>query len=55
LQLSRIFKWFRSDFEDGGGLLSCIAKYAEPDVALEITQGCVEVECLDCDWSLNGT
>lgn len=50
LQLSSIFKWFRTDFEGGAGSLQAfVARYAEPAPAAN-----ARIDFLSYDWSLNG-
>jgi len=54
--LSRIFKWFRDDFEaDAGSLLGYVKRYvADADLARELELVPYRVEFLEYDWNLNG-
>jgi hypothetical protein len=54
LRLSRIFKWFREDFEVSSSLQAFVAAYAPPAVASALQAEEVRVEFLQYDWSLNG-
>jgi hypothetical protein len=54
-EVSRIFKWFRSDFErDGRTLGEAIAPYAEPAAAEVLRKKGLRLGFLGYDWSLNG-
>jgi hypothetical protein len=54
-EVSRIFKWFRSDFErDGRTLGEYIAQYAEPAAAEVLRKKGRRPGFLGYDWSLNG-
>jgi hypothetical protein len=52
--VSRIFKWFAEDFNDG--VLNFYLKYASGDLKrkLEAKPGGIKVKYLSYDWSLNG-
>ena len=53
--LSRIFRWFREDFESRGGSLAFAARHA-PEVDrrwIEDHRGRVEIDYFDYDWTLN--
>jgi len=52
LYLSPIFKWFRKDFQQTGGILPFIKKYVPENVASAIS-GNSKIEWLTYDWSLN--
>ncbi|GIW55672.1 MAG: DUF547 domain-containing protein [Nitrospiraceae bacterium] len=54
--LSRIFKWFREDFEAAAGSLPAyVARYVtDADLANDLTAAPYTIEFLDYDWSLNG-
>lgn len=56
-RLSKIFKWFREDFESAAGSVqSYIAKFIEdPRSAQLLRDGSLDVRYLEYDWSLNGT
>lgn len=55
LYVSRIFKWFKEDFNDD--IAGFIIQYADPPLkaALEAGAGRIEIEYLDYDWGLNGS
>lgn len=56
-ELSRIFEWYRGDFEAASGSVeSYVARYLDdPELARALRRGDYEVRWLDYDWSLNGT
>lgn len=47
-KLSKIFKWYDSDFKQYGGVLNFIAKYSTKNINTKS-----KIEYLDYDWSLN--
>jgi len=55
LYVSRIFKWFKEDFNKD--ILGFFLKYAKGQLkeGLEAGKGSVKIKYLDYDWSLNGT
>jgi hypothetical protein len=55
--LSKIFKWFREDFEAAAGSVqSYVARHIDDPRAVQaLRDGRLEVRYLDYDWSLNGT
>ncbi len=55
--LSKIFKWFREDFEAAAGSVqSYVAEFIDdPRAAQSLRDGRLDVRYLDYDWSLNGT
>jgi len=54
LWLSRIFKWFREDFEPQGGVLEAAARYAAPAERRWLEQHPeARLRYLDYDWRLN--
>ncbi|HEY0095029.1 MAG TPA: DUF547 domain-containing protein, partial [Archangium sp.] len=54
-EVSRIFKWYRGDFErDGRTLGESIARYAEPAQAEVLRKLGSRPGFLDYDWGLNG-
>ena len=55
--ISKIFDWFRADFERAAGSVQkYLASYvADPEAALHLARDGFEVRYLDYDWSLNGT
>lgn len=55
LRLSRIFDWFREDFERAAGSpVAFAARYLPAKDAAAVEVGPVTVEHVDYDWSLNG-
>jgi len=54
LLLSRIFKWFRDDFDDRGGVLAVAARHGPPEARrwLELNPE-PRIAYLDYDWGLN--
>jgi hypothetical protein len=53
LKLSKIFDWYKSDFDDwGGGVLKVVEKFG-PDTARAAIKKGGHVEYLDYDWGLN--
>ncbi len=54
--LSKIFKWFESDFAGAAGsVLGYVARYVDdPELAKDLTQPGYRIEYLEYDWSLNG-
>lgn len=64
IEISKIFDWYRADFESGWhdwhSLNQFLAHYADsladtPEAKKKITAGDVKVTFLDYDWQLNGT
>jgi hypothetical protein len=55
--LSKIFKWFRKDFEEAAGSVqSYVAGFIDdPLAAQSLREDRLRVRYLDYDWSLNGT
>lgn len=55
--VSKIFDWYREDFEvNGGSLQTYMASYvADPEVAALLRQQAFTIRYLDYDWSLNGS
>jgi hypothetical protein len=52
--LSRIFKWFRGDFETGKHTLaSTVARWSAGEMAARLKSEKVEIEFLEYDWRLN--
>jgi hypothetical protein len=54
LSLSKIFDWYKADFEAAGGVVPFVARYLPGDEGKSVLAGPVTVEFLDYDWSLNG-
>ena len=56
VSLSRIFKWYKSDFDTDGGVISFITHYATPGLEKDIALASdYEIQFQDYDWSLNST
>lgn len=54
LELSSIFKWFRADFERGGGQLTdYVGRYSDDSEYRTGKTDGIDVTFLDYDWSLN--
>jgi hypothetical protein len=55
LRLSRIFDWFRADFEQDGTLPEFLARYAEAPSTRKWLQESqdLQIEFVDYDWTLN--
>lgn len=55
--LSKIFKWFREDFESAAGdVRRYIAEFVDDsETARALRESRLEIRYLDYDWSLNGT
>ena len=52
-QLSKIFDWFKSDFDDVGGVANYLVQFAQGD-ALEVLQASeTTISYLNYDWGLN--
>ncbi|MEE8409115.1 MAG: DUF547 domain-containing protein [Myxococcota bacterium] len=55
LHLSKIFEWFREDFEKNDTeLTDFIRKYLDPKTSKALQGRPVEIQFIDYDWSLNG-
>ncbi|MCI0536219.1 MAG: DUF547 domain-containing protein [Verrucomicrobiales bacterium] len=52
--LSRIFKWYREDFERAGGLKQILAKYGPADAQVWIPGNSTKIRFLEYHWELNG-
>ena len=52
LYLSPIFKWFRGDFENKGGIIAFVSEYMTDDVRRLLSKK-TRLLWLDYDWSLN--
>ena len=52
LQLSSIYKWFKEDFKNEGGVLDHILKHANKDLKNAIEKG-VKIKSYNYDWTLN--
>lgn len=55
--VSKIFDWYREDFEEhAGSVQAYMANYvADPEVAALLRQQAFSIRYLDYDWSLNGS
>lgn len=52
LQLSSIYKWFKEDFANDGGVLDHILTHANKDLKNAIERG-VKIKSYNYDWTLN--
>lgn len=52
LYVSKIFDWYRSDFETRGPLSGALRPYLPPEAAARLQAG-TKIEFLDYDWALN--
>ena len=52
LQLSPIFKWFKTDFEQDGGTIAFLKVHSPAGLFDDISQT-TKIHCLAYDWSLN--
>jgi hypothetical protein len=52
-EVSKVFKWFKEDFEKSGGLKSVLARYAPKQYQEFALKGDYQVDYLDYDWTLN--
>jgi hypothetical protein len=52
-EVSKVFKWFKEDFEKSGGLKPMLARYAPQRYQEFLSKGDYEVDYLDYDWTLN--
>jgi hypothetical protein len=52
LTVSSIYSWFRADFDQHGGVIAHIKRYAAPGLLAEL-EGIDHVSGFDYDWSLN--
>jgi len=50
LYISPIFKWFKEDFEQVGGIVTFVKKYMPSDIKLSDD---AKIQWMDYDWSLN--
>ncbi len=53
VEVSKVFKWFKEDFERSGGLKPVLARYGPKEDQEFLSKGEFEVVYLDYDWSLN--
>ena len=55
LYVSKIFDWFESDFEAGGGVIHFVLPHMAPDDAkwLRAHRSDIDIEYFDYDWGLN--
>ncbi len=56
VQLSPVFRWYQSDFEESGrSIAQFAAHYAPADLAAALRRPGARMEFTDYDWSLNGS
>jgi hypothetical protein len=53
VEVSKVFRWFKEDFEHAGGLRAVLARFAPQEYAEFLSKGDYDVDYLDYDWSLN--
>ena len=53
VEISSIFKWFKSDFDKGGGIPEVVARYAPQPVRDFAASGKYEIKYLPYNWGLN--
>jgi hypothetical protein len=53
VEISSIFKWFKGDFEKGGGVPQVLGRYAPKDVREFAASGNYAVKYLNYNWGLN--
>jgi Protein of unknown function, DUF547 len=52
-RLSKIFDWFKKDFDSVGGVASYLSKFAQGDAKKLLQSESLVIRYLDYDWSLN--
>lgn len=52
--LSSIFKWFKADFDDKGGVLRYISQYVPEDEKKVLNNSKLKVSYMDYNWKING-
>ena len=52
-EVSKVFRWFKEDFERSGGVKGVLARYAPQEYRDFLSKGEYDVVSLDYDWSLN--
>ena len=58
VQLSKLFEWFRGDFDKNGGIAAFVGKYLKDDAQRAALKKAVDggsVKFLEYDWALNKT
>jgi hypothetical protein len=53
VEISSIFKWFKGDFDRGGGVQKILGRYAPQDVRAFAGSGTYETKYLNYNWGLN--
>jgi hypothetical protein len=53
VEISSIFKWFKQDFDQAGGVLKILGRYAPPSVREFAASGDYEIKFLPYNWGLN--
>lgn len=54
VKLSKIFEWFKDDFEAAGGVRAFVAQYLEGPAAEKVRDESSRLKFVDYDWNLNG-
>lgn len=52
-RLSKIFDWFKGDFDSKGGVTAFLVTFAEGDAKTVLENPAVKIDYLGYDWSLN--
>jgi Protein of unknown function, DUF547 len=52
-KLSKIFDWFKGDFDSEGGVTAFLLTFAEGDAKTVLENPATKIEFLNYDWSLN--
>jgi hypothetical protein len=52
-QLSKIFDWFKGDFDSKGGVAAFLVTFAEGDAKTVLENPAIKIDYLGYDWSLN--
>ncbi|MGI9113591.1 MAG: hypothetical protein DLM52_08550 [Chthoniobacterales bacterium] len=53
LEISSIFKWFKGDFDKGGGVPKVLGMYAPQNARAFAASGGYEIRYLAYNWGLN--
>ncbi len=52
-QVSKIFDWFKDDFDRAGGVPAILQRHGPPSARETAAVGDIDIDHLDYDWSLN--
>jgi len=53
VEISSIFKWFKQDFDQAGGISKILGRYAPPSLREFAASGNYEIKYLSYNWGLN--